>query len=44
MPDFQEDLSISWSWHYSDQVRVCGLGESEEVSMGQECEETKGMA
>lgn len=32
MPGFQEALSASWSWHCSDQMRVCGLGESEEVS------------
>lgn len=25
VPDFQEDLSTSWSCHSSDQMRVCGL-------------------
>lgn len=44
MPGFQKDLSTSWSWPFEDQMRVYGLLELEEVSVGQECEETNGMA
>lgn len=43
VPGFQEDLATSWSWPCEDQVRVHGLGEPEEVSVGRECEETNGM-
>jgi len=44
MPGFQQEPSTSLSQCCADQMRVCGLGESTEVSVGQEHEKMYGMA